>query len=218
MARQKTTPGDELAAKDEQIAELVREGEALSARQGDAESLLRSYEDRRAEALKLRKLGEAVDVPDEAERARLGRAVADAKEEQNTIRAVRLQRAEERLRIVADGLAYFDAEAEAAARAVEAEGEALLAKLEEFLGRQQAKGVAWRRSYDGRRELGREQIPAVGFHDLGDVPGKVKDAVRSAWPGGSREAWERFLAHEAAPKVKVSNAEAMAAFADGRAA
>jgi hypothetical protein len=62
---------------------------------------------------------------------------------------------------------------------------------------------------------GREQIPPVGYHDLGDVSGKVKDAVRSAWPGGSREAWERFLAYDAREKVKVSNREAIAAFSDG---
>jgi hypothetical protein len=209
----KPTPGDELAAVDEQIDELVAEGEALSARQGDAEALIRSYPDRREAALTLKKLGEHVVVPDEAERARLQRSVAEAVEEQGTIRAVRLLREEEKRKVLAAGLPRFDAEAEAAARAVEAEGEALLAKLAEFLGRQQAKGVAWRRSYDGRHELGREQIPAVGYHDLGDVPGKVKDAVRSAWPGGSREAWERFREQDAAPKVRVSNAEAVEQFA-----
>jgi hypothetical protein len=212
MACARKTPADELAAVDQEIAALIAEGEALSARQGDAEALLRSYESRRADALKLKRLGEEVDVPDEAEPARLQRSVADAIEEQNTIRAVRRLREEEKRKVLAAGLAYFDAEAEAAARAFEAEGEALLAKLEEFLGRQQAKGVAWRRSFDGRHELGREQIPAVGFHDLGDVPGKVKDALRSAWPGGSRETWERFLAYDAREKVKVSNREAIAQF------
>jgi hypothetical protein len=213
MARQKTTPGDELAAKDEQIAELVREGEALSSRQGDAESLLRSYEDRRAEALKLRKLGEAVDVPDEAEQARLGRAAADAKEEQNTIRAVRLVREEERLKIIAGGLSHFDAEAEESARAYEALGETLLAALADFQAGGQAKGAGWGRSRTGRKELGCDLPPGIGSRDLDHLRTEITDAIRTAWPAESEERWREFVKREQAPPAgRLSNAEAIARF------
>ena len=58
MARSKKTPGDELAEVQAKIDALVKEGEDLSARRGDAEALLRSYPDRREHALRLRKLGE----------------------------------------------------------------------------------------------------------------------------------------------------------------
>lgn len=197
MARaQKTTPGDELAAVDEQIDELTKEGEALSARQGDAEALLRSYEGRWADALKLRRLGEDVDVPDETEQARLQRSVADAIEEQNTIRAVRLLRDQERLKIVAGGLPHFDAEAEKSARAYEALGETLLAALADFQAGGGAKGAAWGRSREGRRELRLDQMPGVGYHDLGHLIVEVAEAIRTAWPANSEERWREFKAAE----------------------
>jgi hypothetical protein len=218
VARQKTTPGDQLAAVDEQIDELVREGEALSARQGDAEGLIRSYPDRREAALTLKKLGEHADVPDEAERARLQRSVADAVEEQGTIRAVRLLRGEERLKIIAAGLPHFDAQAEESARAYGALGEILLAALAAFQGGAQAKGGAWRRSYDGRRELGIDQMPGVSSRDLDHLKREIEDAMRSAWPGESEDKWREFTAREQAPpRARLSNAEALVRF-EGRAA
>jgi hypothetical protein len=213
MAGKKRTPGDELAAVDAKIAELIAEGEALSARQGDAEALLRSYEGRRADALKLRRLGEQIEVPDEAEPARLQRSVADAIEEQNTIRAVRLQRDEERLKIIAAGLRYFDAEAEGAARAYEARGETLLAALADFQAAGQAKGAAWGHSREGRRELRLDQMPGVGYHDLGHLRGEIGEAIRTAWPALSEERWREFKAAEQSPPgVRLSNREALAHF------
>jgi hypothetical protein len=214
MARaRKLTPGDELAEVDARIAALVAEGEALSARQGDAEAMIRSFADRRENAVVLVKLGEQVEVPGEAEQARLQQFVANAKVEHYAIGRARRQLEEDRIRVVAAGLPYFDGEAEDAARAFEAEGEALLAGLDAFLNRQRVKGEAWRRGWDGRRELGREQMPGVSYDDLGDVRGKITDALRGAWPGGREERWRAFRAREQAPPAaRMRNAEAIAQF------
>jgi hypothetical protein len=214
----KLTPADELAAVDEQIDELVREGEALSARQGEAEAMIRSYPDRRENAVVLVKLGEDVDVPDEAEQARLQRFVANAKVEHDAIGRARRQREEERDRVIARSLPHFDCEAEAAARALEAEGEELLSKLSNFHARMQAKGEAWRRSREGRRELGLDQMPGVGYHDLAHLRGEIADAVRTAWPANSEERWREFKAAEQSPPgARLGNAAAVRQF-EGRAA
>jgi hypothetical protein len=217
MARaRKLTPGDELAEVDELIAALVAEGEALSARQGDAETMIRSYPDRRENAVVLVKLGEQVEVPDEAEQARLQRFVANAKVEHDAIGRARTQLEERRQRVIAAGLPFFDAEAEQSARVLEALGETLLAALADFQAGGMAKGSAWGHSRTGRKELGRDLPPGVSFHDLGHLQIEITDAIRCAWPANSEKAWERFRAHEAAGKgERVSNAQAIAQFGGG---
>jgi hypothetical protein len=209
----KTTPGDELAEVDELIAALVADGEALSARQGDAEAMIRSYPDRRENAVVLVKLGEQVEVPDEAEQARLQRFVANAKVEHDAIGRARTQLEERRQKVIAAGLPHFDAEAEESARALEALGETLLAAVVDFQAGGSAKGAAWGHSRAGRRELGRDQMPGVSFHDLGHLQSEITEAVRCAWPGGSESAWREFRAREQAPPAaRMSNAEAVARF------
>ncbi|HEY4896457.1 MAG TPA: hypothetical protein VII01_10240 [Solirubrobacteraceae bacterium] len=214
MARAKQpTPADELAAVDARIAALVAEGETLSDQQGKAEGMIRSYPSRRDDALVLAKLGERVDMPDEAEQARLQRFVADAKDEQDAIRRARRQREEEREKVIAAGLPFFDAEAEESARALEALGEALLAALADFQAGGLVKGEAWGRLRTGRRELRRDLPPGVSSHDLGHLKGTIKDAIRCAWPGESEERWREFKAREQAPPgARVSNREAIAQF------
>ncbi len=210
----KPSPRDELAAVDQRIAELDAEREAISARQGDAEGLLKSYDSRRSDARLLRRFGEDVEVPDDDEPARLQQVVREAKEEQADATKEKAQREEERMKVIAAGLPHFDAEAEEAARALEAECEAFLAHLDVLLAKQAAKKEAWRRSRDGRRELKVERPSEVGFNDLGDVGGKVKDVMLKAWPGESEARWRAFKAAEGAPPAaRVSNAEALAQFA-----
>jgi hypothetical protein len=216
MARAKKTPADELAEVQAQIDALVAEGEALSGRQGEAEAMIRSYSSRRDDALVLAKLGEQVEMPDEAEQARLQRSVADAKIEQDAIRRARRQREEERLKIIAGGLPHFDAEAEVSAKAYEVLGETLLAALADFQAGGQAKGVAWGRSREGRKELRLDQMPGVGYHDLGHLRGEIAEAVRTAWPASSEERWREFKAREQAPPgARLGNAEALAKFSSG---
>jgi hypothetical protein len=213
MARAKTTPADELAEVQARIDALVAEGEALSGRQGEAEAMIRSYPSRRDDALVLAKLGEPVEMPDEAEQARLQRSVADAKIEQDAIRRARQQREEERLKIIAGGLPHFDAEAEVSAKAYEALGETLLAALVDFQAGGQAKGGAWGRSREGRKELGLDQMPGVGYHDLGHLRSEITEAIRCAWPANSEERWREFKAAEQAPPgARLSNREALAQF------
>lgn len=218
MARARTpTPSDELAEVDARIDAAVKEGEDWSAKRGAAEAAVRSYPDRLDEALKLRRLpgGEMVKLPNEAEPARLKGFVADAKREENSIRAAKPLLEEERDKFLAAALPYFDAEAEEAARELEAECEAFLAHRDVLMAKQAAKEQAWRRSRDGRRQLKVEQIPPVGFNDLGDVPVKVEDVKSKAWPGESEQRWREFKAREdrGTGARFTSTAEAVAAFA-----
>lgn len=69
--------------------------------------------------------------------------------------------------VIAAGLPHFDVEAEESARAYEALGETLLAALTDFQAGGQAKGEAWGRSREGRKQLGLEQMPGVGFTTSG---------------------------------------------------
>jgi hypothetical protein len=120
---------------------------------------------------------------------------------------------EERDRVIARSLPHFDGEAEESARAYEALGETLLAALADFQAGGQAKGAAWGRSRDGRRELGLDQMPGVGFHDLGHLRGEIAEAIRTAWPANSEERWREFKAREEArPGARLSNRDALAHF------
>lgn len=213
--RKKPTPADELAEVAARIAALVAEGEALSARQGDAEALIHTYADRRETALTLQKLGEEVEVPGEAEQARLQRFVADAKVEQDAIRrAIRL-REEEKSKVIAAGLPYFDREAEETARAFLAACAMVLAGLDDLQAAQQANGEAWRRGLDGRKELGRDRPQTLGYRDMSSARSEVENAMRDAWPWHSEERWREFRAAEQAPPAaRMRNAEAIAQFGD----
>jgi hypothetical protein len=208
----KTAPGDQLAEVDAELDAQEAEREGLDARRGDAEALIRSYPDRRENALTLRKLGEEVEVPDEAEQARLQRFVSDAKAEGDAINRARPRLEERKLKIIAAGLPHIDGESEADARAFESECDAVLAGLDSVQARQAAKEGSWRRSKDGRTELGR-QMPGVSYLDLEQLRGVIKDAKRGAWPGNSEEAWREFKAREQAPPgARLSNAQALAQF------
>jgi hypothetical protein len=214
MARaRRLTPGDELAAVDAQLDALEKEREDLSAAQGDAEGLLRTYPERRETAMTLRALGEPAEVPDEAEQARLQRFVAQAKDEQAALARARRQREEDRDKVIAAGLPFFDADAEESARALEALGETLLVALADFQAGGQAKGAAWGRSRAGRKQLGRDLPPGVSFRDVGHLQIEITDAMRCAWPGGSEKAWRQYQAAEQAPPAaRISNTEAIARF------
>lgn len=198
MTRAKRSPADELAEVDARISALDREREDVSAQQGDAEALLRTFPERRETAMMLGKLGEQVELPDEAEQARLTQLVANAKVEHDAIARARRQREEERTKIIAAGLPFFDDRAEEAARAYVASGEALLVATVNFQAAGQTKDGAWRHSRAGRKELGRDLPPGVGFHDVGHLQREVADAMRCAWPANSEKAWREFKAREQA--------------------
>jgi hypothetical protein len=63
-----------------------------------------------------------------------------------------------------------------------------------------------------RRQL--DLGPEVPISDLGTAVHELSTAHGRAWPGGSREAWERFLSHETAVSnaPRLSNREAIAQF------
>jgi hypothetical protein len=99
------------------------------------------------------------------------------------------------------------------ANAYEALGETLLAALADFQAGGQAKGEAWGRSREGRKELGLDQMPGVGYHDLGHLRGEIAEAIRTAWPANSEERWRKFKAAEQSPPgARLSNRKALARF------
>jgi hypothetical protein len=125
----------------------------------------------------------------------------------------RRRREEERLQVVAAGLSFFDAEAEESARAYEAAGEELLAKLASFRAAGQRKDEAWRRSKDAAGSSAAiSRRPSV-FRDLEHLGAEIKDALRSGWPANSERSWREFLAREQAPPgARLGNREAAAQF------
>jgi hypothetical protein len=72
--------------------------------------------------------------------------------------------------------------------------------------------AAWGRVRLSRRRCGLDLGPEVPVSDLGQSVNELSKAQPQPWPGGSKGAWERWCEHEAGPKVKVSNREAIAAF------
>jgi len=72
---------------------------------------------------------------------------------------------------------------------------------------------AWSRVRMSRRRRGLDLGPEIPISDLGTSVLELSQSRTRAWPGGSREGWERFCEREGVAKpAKVSNAAALAQF------
>jgi hypothetical protein len=106
-------------------------------------------------------------------------------------------------------IAKAEAASEAAAEAIASASQAAQAAASSWMEARDAWGTV-RRSR-GRRGL--DLSPEVPISDFGNAVNEFARSHSRPFPGGSREAWERFRAHEAAGKgERVSNAEALRAF------
>src|SRR6476661_3839464 len=99
MPRKSADPLAAVTAINEQIEQREERARDFATRASNAQELLRTFPDRRSNALRLRELGEAVPMPDEDERNRLGQAAKEATEEYEAAEDARRQ-LEERRKVV----------------------------------------------------------------------------------------------------------------------
>ena len=106
-------------------------------------------------------------------------------------------------------IAKAEAASEAAAEAIKVAAEAAQAAATAW---QEARG-AWGTVRLSRRRRGLELPPEVPISDFGAAVSEPSKSQSRPYPGGSRAAWERFLAWEATPRgPRLSNAEARVRF------
>jgi hypothetical protein len=212
-------PDAEMAALHQKRVGIAAKRHELSAAVGAAERVVAGSGDRRGTAVRARVHDEEhAETPEQVDLARRQAevAVVDGREEADVLRKDEAD-IEEEVEALIDAhpqhfIARAEAASEAASGAAAAAAEAASAAVVSCGEARAAWGVV-RRSR-GRRRL--DLSPEVPVSDLGAAVSELAKAQGSAWPGGSRERWESFLAHDGAPKVKVSNAEALARFAGNR--
>lgn len=217
MARTgKTDPDRELAELHAKRVALASQRHDASAAQGAAERVLAGADDRRRAVLLAEARGqehtETVEQVD-LDRRKAEVAVADGRERAEVLRVVEKD-IEEEVEALIDAspghyVAKAEAASEAAAVAIATAAQAAQAAASAWMEARSAWSTV--RLSRGRRRL--ELTPEVPISDFGNAVSELSKSHSRPFPGGSREAYERFLAYEAAPKVRATNAEAAAAFA-----
>lgn len=217
MARSgKANPDAELAELHAKRVDVASRRHEISAAQGAAERVVAGAADRRHAVLLAEARGQ--EHPETVEQVDLDRrkaevAIADARERADVLRTVEKDIEGEVEGLIDAHPAHFLAQAvaasEAASDALAAASQATSAALVAWGETRTAWGVV--RLSRRRRKL--DLGPEVPISDLGSAVNELSQSQTRAWPGGSREAWERFLEYDAHAKVPVSNAEASRQFA-----
>ena len=110
-------------------------------------------------------------------------------------------------------IAKAEAASEAAAEAIKVAAEAAQAAATAW---QEARG-AWGTVRLSRRRRGLDLSPEVPVSDFGTAVSELLKSRSRPYPGGSREAWERFSARDARPDPpRLTTSEAIAHFAGER--
>jgi hypothetical protein len=216
MARRAKDPDREMAALHDKRVGLAVKRNDVSAAQGAAERVVAGVADRRRAVLLAEARGQEHDETVEQvdlDRRQAEVAVADGRERADVLRTVERDIEEEVEALIDAHPAHFVAQAvaasEAASEALAAASQATSAAVVAWGETRAAWGVV--RMSRHRRKL--DPGPEVSISDLGSAVNELSQSRSRAWPGGSREAWERFRAHEAAGKgERVSNAQAIAQF------
>jgi hypothetical protein len=218
MARAKApNPDAELAELHAKRMALAVRRDAHATAQGAAERVIEGSADRRSAALVSEARGEepsetAEQVDRERHAAEI--AVRDNRERAEALRRVEGEVQEEVEAVIDAHPAFFVAQAvaasEAASEALAAASQATSAAVTAWMG---ARG-AWSVVRMSRRRRRLELGPEIPIHDLGSAVNELSTQQSRTWPGGSREAWERFLARDAAASnaPRFSNREALAQF------
>jgi hypothetical protein len=213
MARRGKDPDAELAALHTKRVDLASRRHETSAAQGAAERVIAAAADRRRAVVLAEARGqehtETVEQVD-LDRRKAEVAVADGRERADVLKTVEKDIDEEVEALINAHPAHFLAQAVAAS---EAASEALAAASQATSAAVVAWGetrAAWGVVRMSRRRRKLDLGPEVPISDLGRAVNELATAQTRAWPGGSREAWERFRSREA---PKVSNAEAIRQFA-----
>jgi hypothetical protein len=217
MARRVKDPTADLAALHEKRVKLAQRRDAHATAQGAAERVIEGSADRRGAALlaearggKPSETAEAVD----RERHAAEIAVRENRERSEALRQVEREVEEEVEAVIDANEAHFIAKAEAASEAAaEAIATAKTAAQAAATAWQEAR-AAWATVRLSRRRRGLELSPEVPISDFGNAVNELAKSHSRPFPGGSREAWERFRAQEAAEQnaPRLSNREALARF------
>jgi hypothetical protein len=219
MARRAKDPDAELAALRAKRVELASRRHEISAAQGAAERVVAGAADRRRAVLLAEARGqehaETVEQVD-LDRRKAEAAVANGRERDDVLRTVQKDIEQEVDAVIDANPSHFIAKAEAASEAAsEAIANAAQAAQAAASSWQEA-GAAWSVVRKSCLRRGQDRPSEVPVSDLGGALNELAKASTQPYPGGRKEAWERWRARDAAPKVRASNAEAARAFAGGR--
>ncbi len=212
-------PERDLAALHEKRLALAHKRHALDATEGAQRAVIDGATDRKRAARLAEARGDThPETPEQVELA-LRQAQAEmvvVKEKREAIRE-----AEQEVKAEVD--AVIDAHPEhflaAAVGASEGTSEVIAVALNAtraavtaWMGTREA----WGRVRLSRGRRGLDLGPEVPISDLGVSVNELSKEQPRPWPGGRREAYERFLEHERAnaQAIRVSNAEAISRFGD----
>jgi hypothetical protein len=139
-------------------------------------------------------------------------AVAEGRERAAALKAVEQEIGQEVEAVIDAYPAHFIAAAEAASEAAaEAIATAKAAAQAAATAWRDAQG-AWGTVRLSRRRRGLEAPPEVPISDFGNAVGELAKSHSRPFPGGSREAWERFRTRDGQQVQRLSNREAIATF------
>jgi hypothetical protein len=217
MTRRVKDPDAALAALHDKRLGLAVQRATLESAANTWARVVAEAPDRRRAVL----LGEARgDTPDEtveqvdADRGKAEREIVGCRERAEALRTVEGEIDSQVENLIDAYPDHFVAKAVAASEAAqEALAAAAQAAQAAVLAWQEAR-AAWGTVRLSRNRRRLELSPEVPISDLGTATNELSKESSRPWPGGSRDAWERFLAHEQASKQagRASNAEALAAF------
>jgi hypothetical protein len=193
------SPDAAMAALFQKRVDMASRRHEVSAATGAAERVVAGLAERRRAVLLAEARGqehaETVEQVD-LDRRKAEVAVADGRERADVLRTVERD-IEGEVEALIDAhpdhfLAQAVAASEAASEALAAASRATSAAVVAWGEARAAWGVV--RMSRGRRKLDRS--PEVPISDLGSAVNELSTSRTRAWPGGSREAWERFCEHE----------------------
>lgn len=215
MARRAKNPDAELAVLQEKRVKLATKRHELDAAAGVAQRVVDAAPERRRAVLLAETRGETPpETVEQVDRERHAAevALADGRDRAAALKTVE-QEVEQEVDAVIDAhpehfIVVAVAASEAAAETIASASQAAQAAA---MAWQEARG-AWGTVRLSRRRRGLDLPPEVPISDFGNAVGELEKSQSRPFPGGSKEAWERFCAHQAAVGAKVSNAEAIAQF------
>jgi hypothetical protein len=216
MARRTKDPDRELAELHKKRVGLATKRNEIDRAVGAAQGILTAAVDRRRAVLLAEARGE--EHPETVEAVDLDRRQAEMVIAGGRERAEALQQVEREVGIDVDAVIdaypdHFIEKALATSAATEDKRAALLDATAEVRRADRETQGAWSTVRTSRIRRGLDSSPEVHLSDLGGASSELAKSKGQAYPGGSREAWERFRAHEAAGKgERVSNAQAIAQF------
>ena len=215
MAPKTKGPDAELAQVHAKRVELAKQRHEVGRAVDEAQRLIEAAADRRRGVLVAEARGETpaetVDQVD-AERRQAEAAAIHGREQSEALQTVEKECQDEVNAIVDANPVHFQRKAEQASEAAVERLRAALAETEAAVAAFRHAGAEHSIVRKSRLRRGLESGPEVGIHDLGGAMLELSKAVDRPWPGGSRQAYERFLDWDARPKVPGTPAEAQAAF------